>query len=50
MHVLNRRARRRLMRRCAYQMAKPSVRTVMLAAGISAAGSLLYFALRKRHY
>lgn len=42
------RARRRFMRRCGNQMAKPSVRTMMWVAGASAVGSLLYFVVRKR--
>lgn len=48
MQVLSHRARRRFMRRFAYQMEKPSVRTAMWVAGASAVGSALYFALRKR--
>jgi hypothetical protein len=48
MHAFSHRARRRFMRRCAHQMAKPPVRTMMWMAGASAAGSLLYFMLRKR--
>jgi len=49
MHLFSNRTRRRLVRRCVYEMTKPRVRTMIWLAGISAASSLLYFTLRKRH-
>jgi len=49
MHLFSNRARRRLVRRCAYEMTKPRVRTMIWLAGISAASSLLYVALRRKY-